>query len=330
MRSAPSRRCGNSCGARRSGWWAPTSGATPTRTYRADFEDRRVEHYAALRKPLDPTEFIDPLRERDARRTGRLARGAAQVLAGWRSPTAAAGPIKLTPLTPRRSHATCAGSRAEVRTRWGAVPLIDILKEAVLRTGCLRAVTSVAGRGALPEDVLAERLLLAIYGYGTNTGIRAVRRRRARAQRGRHPVCAAPLPDRRGGPADRDRDRQRHLRRPPHDDLGCRLDRRRVGLDAFRRVRSEHLHRVALPLRRPRRAHLLARREGVGGHPLPAAQLLRLRGRTRWSMAPSATAPTMAVEANYVDYPRPVGDRVRHHRGCSGSICCRGSSGSTR
>lgn len=49
-----------------------------------------------------------------------------------------------------------------------------MLKEAVLRTGCLRGVTSVADRGNLPEDVLAERLLLAIYAYGTNTGIRAV------------------------------------------------------------------------------------------------------------------------------------------------------------
>ena len=44
----------------------------------------------------------------------------------------------------------------------------------MLRTGCLRGVTSVADRGNLPEDVLAERLLLAIYAYGTNTGIRAV------------------------------------------------------------------------------------------------------------------------------------------------------------
>ena len=49
-----------------------------------------------------------------------------------------------------------------------------MLKEAVLRTGCLRSVTSVAGHGSLPEHVLAERLLLAIYGYGTNTGIHAV------------------------------------------------------------------------------------------------------------------------------------------------------------
>jgi len=35
-------------------------------------------------------------------------------------------------------------------------------------------VSAVAGGGALPVEVLAERLMLAIYAYGTNTGIRAV------------------------------------------------------------------------------------------------------------------------------------------------------------
>ncbi|MEV0666234.1 Tn3 family transposase [Actinomadura luteofluorescens] len=49
-----------------------------------------------------------------------------------------------------------------------------MLKEAVLRTGCLNAVTSVAGNSSLQPEVLAERLMLAIFGYGTNTGIRAV------------------------------------------------------------------------------------------------------------------------------------------------------------
>ncbi|WP_206050665.1 Tn3 family transposase [Nocardioides speluncae] len=49
-----------------------------------------------------------------------------------------------------------------------------MLKEAVLRTGCLDRVTSSAGRGDLALEVLAERLLLAVYAYGTNTGIRAV------------------------------------------------------------------------------------------------------------------------------------------------------------
>ncbi|MEV2226198.1 transposase [Nocardia vinacea] len=54
------------------------------------------------------------------------------------------------------------------------MPLIDMVKEAVLRTGCLRGITSVADRGSMPEDVLAQRLLLAIYAYGTNTGIKSV------------------------------------------------------------------------------------------------------------------------------------------------------------
>ncbi len=58
----------------------------------------------------------------------------------------------------------------------------------------------------------------------------------------------------------RDRDRQRDVRRPGAHDLGRRLHRGRHRLDALRRVRPEHLHRMALPLRRTRRADLLARR----------------------------------------------------------------------
>ncbi len=61
-----------------------------------------------------------------------------------------------------------------MQRRWGTVALIDILKETVLRTGCLAAVSTVTGSGTLPVEVLAERLMLAIYAYGTNTGIRAV------------------------------------------------------------------------------------------------------------------------------------------------------------
>jgi hypothetical protein len=68
------------------------------------------------------------------------------------------------------------GSRAATSAwvGWGTVPLIDTPKEAVLRTGCLTAVASAATRGDLDPGVLAQRLLLAVYAYGTNTGIRAV------------------------------------------------------------------------------------------------------------------------------------------------------------
>lgn len=86
----------------------------------------------------------------------------------------AGGAIKLTPLEAAPEPRNLRRLKQAVQQRWGTVPLIDMLKEAVLRTGCLSSVTSVGGRGSLPEHVLAERLLLAIYGYGTNTGIRAV------------------------------------------------------------------------------------------------------------------------------------------------------------
>jgi len=53
------------------------------------------------------------------------------------------------------------------------VALVDVLKEAVLRSGCLNTVASMASAN-LPVAALAERLLLVIYAYGTNTGIKAV------------------------------------------------------------------------------------------------------------------------------------------------------------
>ncbi|WP_282784811.1 Tn3 family transposase [Nocardia sp. CC201C] len=84
------------------------------------------------------------------------------------------GAIKLAPLTPATEPRNLRKLKSQVQTRWGVVPLIDMVKEAVLRTGCLRGITSVADRGSMPEDVLAQRLLPAIYAYGTNTGIMSV------------------------------------------------------------------------------------------------------------------------------------------------------------
>ena len=52
--------------------------------------------------------------------------------------------------------------------------MIDMLKEAVLRSGCLDRVTSAGSRGDLDTNILAERLLLVVYACGTNTGIRAI------------------------------------------------------------------------------------------------------------------------------------------------------------
>jgi TnpA family transposase len=139
-----------------------------------DFEARRTEHYAALRKPLDPTAFIDELRGQMRAELGALDAAAPKLAWLQIRDRGKAGAIKLTDFEAAPEPKNLRRLKAEIRARWGTVPLIDMLKEAVLRTGCLSTAAAAAGRGDLAPEVLAERLILAIYAYGTNTGIRAV------------------------------------------------------------------------------------------------------------------------------------------------------------
>ncbi len=122
-----------------------------------------MEHYTALRKPLDPTAFIDELQDE---LRGELATLDEQLPGlDWVDiiDRGKQGPIKLTPLDAAPEPRNLRALKNDIRTRWGTVPLIDMLKEAVLRTGCLDQVASTAGRTDLDRAVVAERLLLAVY-----------------------------------------------------------------------------------------------------------------------------------------------------------------------
>ncbi len=146
---------------------------SPDEDLPADFAERREQNYRELRKPLDPAVFVEELREQMSTELAALNTALPQL--GWVQITERrSGAIRLTPVPAQPEPRNLRRIKAEVLRRWGNVPLIDMLKEAVLRTGCLGTVTSVATGGSIPSDVLAERLLLAIYAYGTNTGIKAV------------------------------------------------------------------------------------------------------------------------------------------------------------
>jgi TnpA family transposase len=139
----------------------------------ADFEQRRSENYGELRKPLDPSVFIGDLRSEMTAALDELHASIPEL--EWLDITdRASGAITLPKYEAAPEPRNLRRIKAEVQRRWGTVALIDILKETVLRTGCLTEVSAVAGSGTLPVEVLAERLMLAVYAYGTNTGIRAV------------------------------------------------------------------------------------------------------------------------------------------------------------
>ena len=67
------------------------------------------------------------------------------------------GNIKLTLLDAAPEPRNLRLLKKEIAVRWGTAPLIDMLKEAVLRTSCLTTATSAAGRRDLDPGVLAQR-----------------------------------------------------------------------------------------------------------------------------------------------------------------------------
>ncbi|MFE0200932.1 transposase, partial [[Kitasatospora] papulosa] len=84
------------------------------------------------------------------------------------------GAIKFTEPEPQKEPKNLRRLKKAIRKKWGTVALIDILKEAALRTGMLRALAPAGTREAIDEAKLLERLLLIAYAYGTNSGISSV------------------------------------------------------------------------------------------------------------------------------------------------------------
>ena len=140
----------------------------------ADFEQRRSENYAKLRKPLDPKAFTGQMRAEMAEALADLNDHLPEL--DWVDirERPQAGPIILTDLDAVPEPRNLRRLKAAIRDRWGTVPLLDMLTETALRTGCLDAFTPAGARGEIAAATLFQRLLLTVYAYGTNTGIRAV------------------------------------------------------------------------------------------------------------------------------------------------------------
>ncbi|MGN5381239.1 hypothetical protein BIV25_05895 [Streptomyces sp. MUSC 14] len=71
--------------------------------------------------------------------------------------------IKVSPLGKQEDPENLVALKAEIERRWGAIDLIDILKEAEFATGFTSEFISVAAREAVPKAVLRRRLLLVLF-----------------------------------------------------------------------------------------------------------------------------------------------------------------------
>jgi len=145
----------------------------PEQDLPVDFDEHRAEHYASLGRPLDPAVFIAELQGEMRTELGLL--GDQLPSLPWVDiAQRTTGTIRLSPLDAVPEPRHLRRLKAEVGRRWGVVHLLDMLKEADLRIGFTPEFTPVGTREVLDRAVLQQRLLLAIYAYGTNTGLRRI------------------------------------------------------------------------------------------------------------------------------------------------------------
>jgi Tn3 transposase DDE domain/Domain of unknown function (DUF4158) len=139
-----------------------------------DYEDKRAENYAALRKPLDATKFTAELIEEMDSELSALNNALPNL--DWLRivERKKGGAILLTPLDPLPEPRNLRKLKAAIRARWGVVPLLDMFTETALRTGCLDVLIPAGTRIGMSPQELFERMLLVIYALGTGAAIRSV------------------------------------------------------------------------------------------------------------------------------------------------------------
>lgn len=138
-----------------------------------DFEERRCEYYDALGLPESAATFTRSLQDAMIAGLSELDRSMPHSHK-VRILTKGDGWISVTPLDEQPEPKNLGRIKAEVGRRWPMTSLLDVLKETDLRVGFFERFKSAASRESLPADILRRRLLMILYGLGTNTGLKRV------------------------------------------------------------------------------------------------------------------------------------------------------------
>jgi TnpA family transposase len=137
----------------------------------ADFEAHRASFYGALALPRDPEAFIATLQQQMREALETLDAGLSRN-PKVRLRETGKHRIVLSPLDPQAEPTQLRFLKGEIARRWPETHLLDVLKETDLRVDFTGAFKTLASREVMPRKQLQERLLLCLYGLGTNAGLK--------------------------------------------------------------------------------------------------------------------------------------------------------------
>jgi TnpA family transposase len=140
----------------------------------ADFHTKRKEYYTELDLPLSADEFIATQKKQIQEALNMFDRGLpknkyVEITKRNDKPW-----IKVAKLKPQVEPKNLVALKAEIGRRWGQLFLLDVFKEAALRTGFSNLFKSPALYETLPREILQIRLLLCLFALGTNIGLKRI------------------------------------------------------------------------------------------------------------------------------------------------------------
>jgi len=143
----------------------------PDKDVPQDFEEQKAAYFEALKQPQDGETLVRGLQKqlRDAlvMLNDGLLKNEKVKITGKHG-----GFISVTPLDTQPEPSHLSNVKGEIGRRYGMNLLLDFLKEADLRTSFTALLRSVMTREVLDRSDVQRRLLLCLFGLGTNTGLK--------------------------------------------------------------------------------------------------------------------------------------------------------------
>jgi len=139
-----------------------------------DFEENREAYYNMLGLPLCAKEFVATLKKLLGGNLDALNINIPNNKLVKIKASAANKNIVVTPYEAQKAPANIDQLQDEIVKRWSSINLIDILKECDLLINFTEQMETIARNSNIDPTELRKRLLLCLYGIGSNTGLKRI------------------------------------------------------------------------------------------------------------------------------------------------------------
>jgi hypothetical protein len=146
----------------------------PNKDLPKDFSQKREVYYELLGLPLLAKEFVVKLKTSTTNNLDELNANIPNNKLVQIKKSKVGNNIKVAPSDPQGEPDNIVKLQQEINNKYSSIHLIDILKECDLRINFTKTLETIGKGSNLNSSDLQKRLLLCIFGIGSNTGLKRI------------------------------------------------------------------------------------------------------------------------------------------------------------